>query len=246
MIENKLMTIAKSYDRHFIEHGKKDVLSYDNLPDYITSDPEYPIWKEELENGVQVSDIDIKGYLSPEKYMNFISLGCGVNLTHKGYDKWNSKYHGVDISSETIKYLNRQVQKNNLTIGSLYCCSIHDTPYEDNYFDIGECIGVLEYYKRDYVLHLIKEWYRILKPNARFVFDTINVDSPSGRIAKKIEECMGRPDEFDMTLSELEDMLGEYFVIEDSDRVRSKILDKTHTGMVCFYCLKSKKKNISS
>jgi len=35
MLETKLNSIAKSYDRHFIEYGKKDALDYDNLPEDI-------------------------------------------------------------------------------------------------------------------------------------------------------------------------------------------------------------------
>jgi len=46
-IENQLEQIAKSYDRHIIEYGKKDALSYDNLPDYITSHPDYSYMKNE-------------------------------------------------------------------------------------------------------------------------------------------------------------------------------------------------------
>jgi SAM-dependent methyltransferase len=38
-MEKHLEMIAKSYDRHFIDYGKKDALLYDNLPDYITNNP---------------------------------------------------------------------------------------------------------------------------------------------------------------------------------------------------------------
>ena len=241
-IENQLELIARSYDRHFVEYGKKDSLCYDNLPDYITDNPEYLKWKAEVENGVEGNEpIDIKDYLSPEAGMNFVSLGCSLNLTRKGYDKWPSTYHGVDISRETVQALHRSAESRNLTIGSLHCGSIHETPFADNFFDIGECIGVLEYYEKDFLQKAVREFHRILKPNGKFVLDILNTQSPSGRVAMLIEECMGRPDKFSMLPQEFEDMLKGYFEVEDSDRIRAESRGHSHIGMVYFYCLRCKK-----
>jgi len=241
-MERQLEQIAKSYDRHFIEYGKKDCLGYDNLPEYITNDPEYPAWKAEAENGVEGSEpIDIREYLSPEKGMNFISLGCSLNLMRKGYDQWPSTYHGVDISRKTMQTLKRFAAKNKLPVGALYRASVHATPFEDSFFDIGDCIGVLEYYEKDFVLQAVREFHRILKPNGRFVLDIPNADSPSGRVAMRIEACMGRPDLFAMPPQEFEGMLEAYFEIEDSDRIRAERLGHSHTGTMYFYCLRCKK-----
>jgi len=238
----QLEQIAKSYDRHFIEYGKKDSLGYDNLPDYITNNPEYPAWKAELENGMEGGEpINVKGYLSPNQGMNFISLGCSLNLIRKGYDKWPSTYHGVDISRRTIRALKRSVKEKKLPVGSLHCGSIHETPYADSYFDIGECVGVLEYYEKDFVRQAIREFHRILKPGGKFVLDIPNVGSPSGRMAMLIEECMGRPDRFDLSPQEFEGLIQAYFVIEDSDRIRAERRGDSHTGMMYFYCLRCKK-----
>jgi len=234
----QLKQIAKSYDRHFIEYGKKDSLGYDNLPDYITNHPEYPAW--EAENGIDGRE-PIKAYLSPEKGMNFVSLGCSVSFMRKEYDQWPSTYHGVDISKRTIQTLKRFAAKNKLPIGSFQCGSIHETPFGDSFFDIGECIGVLEYYEKDFVLKAIREFHRIMKPNGKFVLDIPNVSSPSGRVAMLIEACMGRPDKFDMSPREFEDMLADYFEIVDSDRIRAERLGIPHTGVMYFYYLRCKK-----
>jgi len=241
-IENQLEQIAKSYDRHFIEYQKKDALSYDNLPDYITNNPDYTYWKNEAENGWENNRrIELKDYLSPAQNMNFIHLGCSMSLKTKGYDKWPSKYFGVDISGETISALYYFIGKNNLAVGSLYCGSVHDTPFRDNYFDIGDCIGVLEYYKKDFVLKAVKEFHRILKPGAKLVLDIPNTESPSGRAMMQIEECMGRPDRFDMLPQEFEDMIKDYFETDDSDRLRAEKCGEPHMGMMYFYCLRCKK-----
>ncbi|MCL2518474.1 MAG: class I SAM-dependent methyltransferase [Oscillospiraceae bacterium] len=236
--KTQLERIAKSYDRHFIEYGKKDALSYDNLPDYITNDPEYPYWKNERESNWQDNRcIDLKDYLSPAKNMNFIHLGCSLSLKLKGYDKWPSTYYGVDISKETIQFLYEYIAENSLSIGSLYCGSVHETPFAESYFDIGDCIGVLEYYEKNFVLKAIQEFHRIMKPDGKFVLDIPNITSPSGRAMMLIEEYMGRPDRFDMPPQEFEDMIKDYFEIDDSDRIRNE----SHMGMVYFYCLRCKK-----
>ena len=240
--DNHIKQVAKSYDRHFIYHGKEEDLSYDNLPSYITSHPDYPHWKNEADGGWDNDRrIDLKAYLSPTKDMNFIHLGCSLNLMLKDYDKWPSVYHGVDISSETIQLLSNYVRDNNLSIGALHCGSVHDTPFEDNYFDIGDCLGVLEYYERDFVLKAIKEFHRLLKPNGKLVLDIPNINSPSGRAMMLIEEYMGRPDKFDMQPQEFEDMLSGYFKIEDSDRIRAESRGESHMGMMYFYCLRCEK-----
>ena len=240
--EAQLEQIAKSYDRHFTERGTENDRCYDNLPEYITSDANYPYWKKERESdGEDNRRIELIEYLSPAENMNFIHLGCSVNLKFRGYDKWPSLYHGVDISNETIQFLHDYISENAISIGSLYCGSVNETPFAESYFDIGECIGVLEYYEKDFVLKAMEEFHRILKPKGKFVLDIPNIESPSGRAMMLIEEYMGRPDKFDMTPQEFEDMIKDHFEIEDSDRIRAERRGENHSGMVYFYCLKCKK-----
>jgi len=234
-MEKQLELVAKSYDKTIVEHGKKDALSYDRLPDYITNEPDYLKWKMELDGKQTGSECkEIKDYLLPETNMKFIDLGCCLNLMFKGYDQWSSTYHGVDISSKTIQLLNEFVNKNNLSIGSLYNGSIHQTPFEESYFDIGACVGVLEYYEKDFVEKAIIEAHRILKPNGKFVLDIPNIVSPSGKMMMLIEEYMGRPDLFDMLSHEFEAMLENYFEIEKKDRTDTE-------DMGFMYCLRCKK-----
>ena len=153
--------------------------------------------------------------------------------------QWPSLYHGVDISRETIQRLNNFVKENKLSIGSLHCGSVHSTPFEDSCFDIGDCVGVLEYYEKEFVEVAIKEFYRIMKPNGRFVLDIPNIKSPNGRVMMLIEECMGRPDKFNMLPQEFENMIEKYFVIDNTNRV----LVEKHGNMEMIYCLQCKKKS---
>lgn len=235
-MQSQLGLVAKSYDKT-IDLGRRGIDLYKELPDYITNDPYYLAFKAELEGGFRGSEyIEIQNYLMPNTNMNFIDLGCALNLMFKGYDEWPSTYHGVDISDKTIELLNEFVTKNNMQIGSLYCGSIHETPFDDNFFDIGACIGVLEYYKKDFVEKAIAEAHRIIKPNGKLVLDIPNIESPTGRVMMKIEEFMGRPDTFDMLPQEFEDMLMNYFTIEETDRATAE-----SEAMGFMYCLRCKK-----
>jgi SAM-dependent methyltransferase len=221
-MDNQLKIIAKSYDKT-IDFGRKGIDLYKDLPDYITNDPDYQKWEMELENGTEGSSCkEIRDYLLPNTNMKFIDLGCALNLMFHGYDKWPSTYHGVDISEKTIQLLIEYVEKKKLPIGFLYCGSIHKTLFDDSYFDIGACIGVLEYFERDFVEKAIKEAHRIIKPNGKFVLDIPNIESPTGRVMMKIEEYMGRPDKFDMLPLEFEDMIKNYFEIEETNRTIAK------------------------
>ena len=228
-MEQNLEMIAQSYDRG-IENGRRGIDLYKNLPDSILHDPDYPAYQRlSISSALSGSETEeIFNYLSPTKTMKFVDLGCCLNLMFKGYDQWPSTYYGVDISSKTIAFLNEFVARNNLQIGSLYCGSIHETPFPDNLFDIAACIGVLEYFEKDFVAKAIVEAHRILKPNGKLVVDIPNLGTPVCRIMMLIEEHMGRPDKFDMSSQEFEDSIENYFEIEKAEKVDSG-------GMIEYY-----------
>jgi SAM-dependent methyltransferase len=218
-MESQLALIGKSYDKA-IELGGRGIDLYECLPVHIKNDPDYPIYQEMIIKGGDSGSgrKEIKDYLSPDTNMRFIDLGCCLNLMFRGYDTWPSIYHGVDISGKTIALLDAFVKKNKLPIGSLYCGSIHETPFDDNYFDIGACIGVLEYFEKDFVTEAIVEAHRIIKPRGRFILDIPCMGSPECRIMMMIEEHLGRPDQFDMSAEAFEDILQDYFEIEKKEK----------------------------
>ena len=217
-MKNQLELVAESYDRG-IELGRKGIDSYDNFPSYITNHPNYHLFQEMQMSVSDSSRKEIVEYLAPKVGMKFIDLGCCVNLMYSGYKDWPSIYYGVDISSKTIELLRGFTEKNHLTVGDLYCGSMHKTPYETDFFDIGECVGSLEYFEKDFVQQAVEEFHRIIKPNGRFVLDIPNVGSPEAEIAKLIEEYLGRPDKFDLSAEEFETILNAYFVIDKREIV---------------------------
>jgi ubiquinone/menaquinone biosynthesis C-methylase UbiE len=218
-MENQLELVAKSYDKA-IDFGRMGIDLYKDLPEHIKNDPGYPLFEKMImEGGTSDSGRkEIRDYLSPYTNMKFIDLGCCLNLMFRGYDEWTSTYYGVDISSKTIQLLHEFVTKKKLSVGSLYCGSIHETPFDADYFDIGACIGVLEYFEKDFVAKAIIEAHRIIKPHGKFVLDIPDIGSPEHRITMIIEEHLGRPDKFDMSSQEFQNMLQNYFEIEKTEK----------------------------
>lgn len=219
-MENQLEQVAKAYDR-CIDLGRKGIdLEY---PEYIINDPDYPLYLKATTEGLD-SDSgskELRDYLSPTVNMNFVDLGCCLNLMFRGYDKWPSTYYGVDISNETINLLKEFVTSNNLAVGSLFCGSIHETPFEDSSFDIGACIGVLEYFDRNFIEKALIEVRRIMKHDGRFVLDIPNCEHPMRRIMSLIEEHRGCPVKFDMSPQEFNIIVQNYFEVDKIVNIES-------------------------
>ncbi len=212
-MEKQLELVAKAYDRG-IDLGRRGIDS--QYPEHIINDPDYPLFLKATTEGLD-SDSgskEVRNYLSPAVNMNYVDLGCCLNLMFRGYDEWPSTYTGVDISSETINLLKEFVAKQNLVIGSLFCGSIHETPFDDNSFDIGACIGVLEYFDRNFVEKSLIEIHRIMKPDGRFVLDIPNNENPMRRFMKLIEEHRECPNRFDMSPQDFNVILQNYFEVD--------------------------------
>lgn len=219
-INSHLKAIAQSYDRA-IELGRNGIDSYNNLPEYLKKDSDYINFQTARENGLDSDSgrVEIKAFLSPAVNARFVDLGCCLNLMFNGYDQWPSTYYGVDISTETIKLLREFSEKKRLRVGMLHCGSIHETPFEDNYFHIGACIGVLEYYEKAFVREVLIEIHRILKPYSKFVLDIPDHAGKMRRFMNLVETSMGRPDKFDMSMEEFEEILLDFFEIEKKEKI---------------------------
>lgn len=220
IVEQQIEQIKQSYDKA-IEYGSKGIDLYKELPKYIIDDPDYPAYQRLAENNT-LSDSgrkEIGAYLNPTANQSFVDLGCCLNLMFRGYKEWPSTYYGVDISSKTIQLLQHFAESEHLTVGALHCGSIHETPFVDNQFDIGACIGVLEYFDQPFVESALKEIHRIMRPNTKLVLDVPDIGSPENRIAMMIEEHLGRPDKYDLSTEEFEGLLCGKFEIVSKEKV---------------------------
>ncbi len=210
----QLKKIAVSYDRG-IDLGRKGIDSYNNLPEEIVNHPNYNLFIQ-MRNEEELSDSagkEIYDFLDPGEHKKFVDLGCCLNLMFRGYDQWKSLYYGVDISPKTIELLNEYSTKNNIRIGSLYCGSMHQTPFEENFFDIGCCIGSLEYFEKCFVKECIQEMRRIIKKSGRLVLDIPNVGTKEFDITALIEKSLGREDLFNFEVVDFEQFIRPYFDI---------------------------------
>lgn len=223
-VVRQLEQVAKSYDVA-IELGREGIDLYRNLPASITNDPDYLVYQKlEAENSLSDSGgVQIKEFLAPKAEMSFVDLGCCLNLMFRGYAKWPSRYFGVDISMETIRLLKDFTDSEKLSVGALRCCSVHDTLFEADFFDIGACIGVLEYFQKDFIAASLIEMHRIMKPAGRLVLDVPDLGSPECRIAMMIEEYLGRTDLYDLSSEAFENLLLPYFKIEKKEKVGAMI-----------------------
>jgi len=204
-MEGQLQAVADSYDRAIVL-GKQGIDAYKQLPEHITSAPSHRLFLKMREEG-NLSDsarAEIRAFLSPKRDMRFVDLGCCLNLMFRGYDTWESLYHGVDISPNTIELLQSYANRNHLRTGALVCCGMHETPFADDSFEIGACIGSLEYFEKDYVRSALKEIRRLIKPAGRLVLDIPDVGSPEFESIAVVEAHLGRSERFDMTVAEFE------------------------------------------
>lgn len=219
-MKTQLELIAQSYDKD-IEYGKDGVNPYELLPESITNHKHYGDFVKSYDE-VGSSDSkrkEIKDYLQARQGMKFIDLGCCLNLMFNDYDKWPSQYFGIDISKKTIDLLENVVQTRKLDIGGLFCASVDQTPFDDEYFDIAACIGIVEYFDEEFLKDTIIESHRILRQKGKLVIDVPNIKSPLYEINQLIEAHIGRPSNFRVSLEAFNEILKDYFKIIKTEQV---------------------------
>ena len=154
-MEKKVEIVSKSYDKT-IELSRKGIFQYGNLPNYITENPMYPLYQKMLlDSNSDSGSRLIKEFLEPKQGMKFIDIGCCLNLIDKNYQIWDSLYYGIDVSEKIIQTLEEYVKEHNLVIGDIVLGNMKEMAFSDEFFDIGACIGSLEYYKKEFKVFTI-------------------------------------------------------------------------------------------
>lgn len=213
-MEKQLEQIMNSYD-YAIDIGRKGIDPYKKIPSYIMNDPDYHLYQKASQEGLlcDSGSFELKEFLAPQRGMKFVDLGCCLNLMLRNYDQWDSDYSGIDISPKTIELLEEYVKEKQIKVEALYCGSIHNTSFESNYFDLAACIGVFEYFEKEFIEVALAEMYRIIKANGKLVVDVPNIGNPICRIAMMLEDSLGRTDKYDLSADEFESMLSNKFEI---------------------------------
>jgi SAM-dependent methyltransferase len=122
----------------------------------------------------------------------------------------------VDISPALIEAMQGFAANHHIPVGGLHIAEIVSLPYDDNFFDIADVIGVLEYCTLDYTERALVELNRVLKPDARMVVDTPNLDHPLVEAMFQLEDYLGRPN-VPKTRTAFERLIASLFAVDDAD-----------------------------
>jgi len=100
----------------------------------------------------------------PMRSSRVLDAGCGTGGWLKRLDKhfWAT---GLDISRDAL-YFCRQRNIEKLALGD-----VSNLPYKDNSFDLVTAFDVLEHRKVSSDLTALEEFFRVLKPNGRLLFN---------------------------------------------------------------------------
>lgn len=157
-----------------------------------------------------------RAYLDPKPGMHFLDVGCCANLHNHRLDQWPATYYGVDISPALIEAMERFVARRQISIGGLHVAEITELPFDDDFFDIADVIGVLEYCTLEYIQSALFELNRVLKPGAKVVLDIPNLEHPLVQTMFQLEQYLGRPN-IPHPRDPFEEILKPLFSIERAD-----------------------------
>ena len=97
-----------------------------------------------------------------------LDFGCGIGRLTKPLAKYFDISIGVDISEEMV-----EIAKRNSRINEVYlvCKESNLIPLANESVDFILSLQVLQHIPRIYKLNILKEFYRILKPNGQIYFE---------------------------------------------------------------------------
>ncbi len=106
-----------------------------------------------------------------------LNLGCGHGPDFLPF-KDGFELHGIDVSSEMLKYGDKFAQKYGIS-ADLRQADMRTLPYPDSYFDCAIAIASLHHIKgKDERLKAMLEFKRVLKPGAEAFITVWNVNQP--------------------------------------------------------------------
>ncbi|MBF0293399.1 MAG: class I SAM-dependent methyltransferase [Nitrospinae bacterium] len=95
--------------------------------------------------------------------LQVLEVGLGRGEWSLGLATYARKYTGLDYSGKTIEYVRQELESNGLhENASLEHGTVLALPFEDNYFDVAYCIGVL--HATPDAVQGFRELLRVLKP----------------------------------------------------------------------------------
>ncbi len=218
MDHDHLSDIRRAYDQD-VDDFRAGVDPLSRIPEALrTSEEAQKVLNKE---GVGSADPEYKVFLDPQSGMKFLDVGSCANLFNGTFDEWPSTYYGIDISPKLVEAMQGVAESRKIPIGGLFVADVANMPFQNNFFDIAEVIGVLEYFDGEYIQKAMQEMHRVMKPKTRMIFDMPNLDNPAHKVMMQLEEFQGRKyPEHIPTQQEIVDILEPFFSIVKIDASR--------------------------
>lgn len=153
-----------------------------------------------------VNHLDINKDLAIKKHYDVLDIGCGGGVNVKRFSEIfeNGKIYGIDYSEISVE---KTIELNKTAIeeGKIEIIqgSVSDLPYEDNSFDLITAFETIYFWPN--FTDDLKEVYRVLKPNGKFLI--CNEATGSEDVIKKMEKHIKLLDMKIYSESELESSL---------------------------------------
>lgn len=145
-------------DRNYIPAFNFDILT-----------PFYDFFVELLGYGYSQRDKVVK-LLKLKKGENLLDVGCGTGtliiIAKENYP--NVDMIGIDIDQKVLRIAKKKISKKGLHIKILEA-SAGELPFKKNSFDVVVSSLVFHHLPKEVKISALKETYRILKPNGRFL-----------------------------------------------------------------------------
>lgn len=234
-MEEQLDRIRRAYDLT-VEQFRLGIDPLAQVPAAFKNSPEFKAFMAESKRVCSSNAPENKAYLDPQPGMRFLNAGCCANLANYRLDQWPSIYYGVDISPALIEAMRRFAERHQLAVGELHVAELAELPFEDNFFDIADVIGVLEYCTLEYIERALLELARVLKSGAKMVVDIPNLAHPHVEIMFQLEQYLNRP-KIPTERMAFEEILTPLFSV---DRV-----DDTRGMLKYFVCIIKQEKNVN-
>lgn len=151
-----LMTYSLNYPEIEDRNSSKlwDLLNKDNC---TLIEEKNPMLKHRLKSVVNL----INGY-----NLKILNIGFGSGNLEKIYFamKKKFKWHGIDISRESVKRASKKYPKGKFEVGNITNIKI-----KDNQFDYVIALEVLEHIRPAFTFNALKEINRVLKPDGKVI-----------------------------------------------------------------------------
>ncbi len=107
-----------------------------------------------------------------------LDFGCGNGRLLDVFSSKEINYFGLDISSSLLKEAKKRLEIKKINNSNIKFINIKSlkVPFKDEYFDSVFSIAVLHHVpSRKFRLKILKEFYRVLKPNGKVIITNWNL-----------------------------------------------------------------------